>query len=100
MNKPQVLILDEPTAGLNPTARNEVRAVLGDLPAETITIFSTHLVDDVSQLSGHVIALNKGTVAFDGTWPELVTFTESNKTPHHSTDPLEAALYLLSSKAA
>ena len=72
LGAPPVLLLDEPTVGLDPGQRNAFRSVLGELrsPAMTI-ILSTHLTDDVSDLCDHVLVLDKGVILFSGTPAQL-----------------------------
>jgi len=60
IHAPPVLILDEPTAGLDPLQTENIRDLLKDLPADTSVILATHLLDDVQQLCDRVILLDAG----------------------------------------
>jgi ABC-2 type transport system ATP-binding protein len=60
LNDPQLLIVDEPTAGLDPEERVRFRNLLSDLSGERIVILSTHIVSDVEATSTHMALLNKG----------------------------------------
>jgi len=60
LNDPQLLIVDEPTAGLDPEERVRFRNVLADLSAERIVILSTHIVSDVEATATSIAIINKG----------------------------------------
>jgi len=62
LNDPEILILDEPTAGLDPNERMNLKNLLADLAENKIIIFATHIVSDVEDLAEWVIILNMGTV--------------------------------------
>ncbi len=62
---PDVLILDEPTVGLDPVQRVELRALIGSGLART-TILSTHMIDDVIHLNPRIVALAGGHIVYDG----------------------------------
>lgn len=70
---PDVLILDEPTAGLDPRGRREILALIGDLHrSKGITIILvSHSMDDVADHAGRIIVINKGKKAFDGAPKEV-----------------------------
>lgn len=67
----EVLLLDEPTAGLDPTQRGRVRRIISDLGDTTSVIVSTHQTDDISQTYDSVIVLDEGEVRFHGDVREL-----------------------------
>ena len=62
IHNPDVLILDEPTAGLDPKQINETRDLIKDLAGEHTIILSTHILPEVEQTCEHVIIINKGHV--------------------------------------
>ncbi len=69
---PELLILDEPTAGMDPAAKRETRALLADLRASGRTItLTTHDVADVAQLADRVLILHNGRIVADGSPTEL-----------------------------
>ncbi|HET9908586.1 MAG TPA: ABC transporter ATP-binding protein [Anaerolineales bacterium] len=60
LNDPQLLIVDEPTVGLDPEERVRFRNLLSDLSGERIVILSTHIVSDVEATATHIVLLNNG----------------------------------------
>src|SRR3989338_853397 len=62
VNDPEVLILDEPTVGLDPKQIKEIRKLIKDLAGRHTVILSTHILPEVSILCGRVIIINKGKV--------------------------------------
>ena len=60
LNDPQLLIVDEPTVGLDPEERVRFRNLLSDLSGERIVILSTHIVSDVDATATHIALVNKG----------------------------------------
>jgi ABC-2 type transport system ATP-binding protein len=71
VNEPELLLLDEPTAGLDPEQRVSFRALLRDLGERATVIVSTHLVEDVGAACTRVALMNQGTILFYGTPAEL-----------------------------
>jgi len=71
INDPRVLLLDEPTAGLDPDQRLDFRALLRTLAADTCVLVSTHLVEDVAAACSDVILLDEGRLVFSGTPADL-----------------------------
>ena len=71
VNEPELLLLDEPTAGLDPEQRVAFRALLRDLGERATVIVSTHLVEDVGAACTRVALMNQGKIIFYGTPAEL-----------------------------
>ena len=66
LTNPKLLIVDEPTAGLDPTERNRFHNLLSQLAENTIVILSTHIVDDVKELCTNMAIINQGKVLLQG----------------------------------
>ncbi len=64
---PQLVIVDEPTAGLDPGERNRFYNILSEIGENTIVILSTHIVQDVRELCPNMAVMNKGKVLYCGT---------------------------------
>jgi ABC-type multidrug transport system ATPase subunit len=71
VNEPDLLLLDEPTAGLDPEQRVAFRALLRDLGQRATVVVSTHLVEDVGAACSEVALMDQGKIVFHGTPGEL-----------------------------
>lgn len=71
IHDPKVLILDEPTDGLDPNQKHQVRELIRNLSADKIVIVSTHILEEVSAVCTRAMILAEGKVVFDGTPKEL-----------------------------
>jgi ABC-2 type transport system ATP-binding protein len=67
LGSPRLLIVDEPTAGLDPGERNRFYNLLAEIGEQTIVILSTHIVQDVKELCTNMAIINRGEVLFAGT---------------------------------
>ena len=65
MHQPRVIILDEPTAGLDPNQIREIRALLRELGEDHCVLLSTHILAEVQAICGRVLLLHQGTVVLD-----------------------------------
>lgn len=72
LNNPEILILDEPTAGLDPKERVRFRNLLSDYAGDKIVILSTHIVSDIEAIADEVLLMKKGKFVLQGTVPELI----------------------------
>jgi len=74
LNEPKLVILDEPSLGLDPIGMVEVRDMIKELSSEGITIFlSSHLLHEVEQVCTHVTIINKGVAMVSGTIKQIAT---------------------------
>lgn len=71
MHEPDVLILDEPTAGLDPNQIREVRETIRRLGKKKTVLLSTHILQEVDAMADRVLLINDGRIVFDGTPGEL-----------------------------
>ncbi|MFA9413892.1 MULTISPECIES: ABC transporter ATP-binding protein [unclassified Streptococcus] len=72
LNDPKILILDEPTVGLDPKERVKFRNIISDLSAHKIIILSTHIVSDVEAIAKEIIILKNGQFLQQGSSQELL----------------------------
>lgn len=73
---PKLLIVDEPTAGLDPVERNRFHNLLSELSENTVVLLSTHIVADVKELCQHMAIINQGEVLLTGNPLELIAQIE------------------------
>jgi ABC-2 type transport system ATP-binding protein len=76
INFPELLILDEPAAGLDPEGREKVLKIMESLRAESTIFYSTHILDDVQRVSDRVAILNKGKLIAQAPIEELLAGSE------------------------
>ncbi|WP_418290852.1 ABC transporter ATP-binding protein [Massilicoli timonensis] len=74
LNEPAILILDEPTAALDPAERSIFRNLIGSISQNRITLLSTHIVSDVSYIADQILLLNCGALQYHG---NLVSFVKN-----------------------
>ncbi len=72
LHEPEVLIMDEPTAGLDPNQIGEVRETMRRLGEEKTILLSTHILQEVEAMASRVIVINDGSLVYDGSVDELV----------------------------
>jgi ABC-2 type transport system ATP-binding protein len=71
LHDPEVLILDEPTTGLDPNQIVEIRDLIRNLGKNKTVLFSTHILQEVDAICGRAIIINKGKIVADKTLTEL-----------------------------
>lgn len=76
LHDPQVLILDEPTTGLDPNQIVEIRQLIKSISTNKTVLFSTHIMQEVQALCDRAIVINKGSIVADATIKDLVAGTE------------------------
>ena len=72
LHDPKVIIVDEPTAGLDPEERVRIRNLLSDLAENKIVIISTHIVSDIESTCNRIAILDKGSLVYKGDIPSLI----------------------------
>jgi len=86
VNDPEILLLDEPTAGLDPAQRLRFRELLAEIGTDTCVVVSTHLVEDVAAACSDVVLLSQGKLVFQGTPEQLAAKGTSQ---HAGDSPIE-----------
>lgn len=72
LNNPKLLVLDEPTAGLDPKERVKFRNMISRLGKERIVILSTHIVSDVEYIADEILLMKEGSILHKGSLPEIL----------------------------
>lgn len=86
INTPKILLLDEPTTGLDPNARREMWNILGKLKKESQTsmILTTHYMEEAEELCDYIIIIDHGKVLLEGTLQDLLGGIPDKTEPHIS----------------
>jgi ABC-2 type transport system ATP-binding protein len=71
IHDPEVLVLDEPTDGLDPNQKHEMRALIRDMARTRAVLFSTHILEEVDEVCTRAIVIDRGRVVADGTPAQL-----------------------------
>lgn len=77
LNDPHLIVLDEPSVGLDPKERVKFRNLIADLGKESIVLFSTHIVTDIEQIADYLLVLQGGKLIYDGPWDKTRTDLEA-----------------------
>jgi ABC-2 type transport system ATP-binding protein len=72
LHDPPVLIMDEPTDGLDPNQKHHVRELITDMAADKAIIISTHILEEVEAVCSRAVVINKGVIVADGTAEDLL----------------------------
>jgi len=103
LHDPRVLILDEPTDGLDPNQKHHVRELIRNLAEDKIVIVSTHILEEVSAVCSRAMILARGRIVFDGTPRELAAKSDYHnavtiRLSRHDKDVVDALRALPSAK--
>lgn len=72
LNNPKILILDEPTAGLDPSERIRFRNLISELAEDRIVLLSTHIVSDIEYIANDILLMKDGQITVSGTSEEII----------------------------
>jgi len=79
LHDPEVLIMDEPTDGLDPNQKHEVRMLINEMARHKAIIISTHILEEVDAICTRAIIIASGELLFDGTPEELLAKSDSGR---------------------
>ena len=77
LSNPDILLLDEPTDGLDPNQKNHMRKLISKMGKEKTIIISTHLLDEAETICNRIVLINKGKIMADGTCSDILKQTKT-----------------------
>lgn len=77
LSNPPILLLDEPTDGLDPNQKEHIRKLIKKLGKDKTILISTHLLDDVEEMCNRILVMNKGKIIADGSKQEIIKKAET-----------------------
>jgi ABC-2 type transport system ATP-binding protein len=86
LHDPEVLIMDEPTDGLDPNQKHQVRELIAEMAREKAIVVSTHILEEVEAVCTRAVVINKGRIVADGTAEELM-----RRVPYHGAVSIRVA---------
>lgn len=72
LNDPKIMVLDEPTAGLDPQERSRFRNLIADISRDKIIILSTHIISDIESVAKETIMIKNGALLMQGTHEDIL----------------------------
>ena len=72
IHDPLILLLDEPTDGLDPNQKNQVRKIIKDMSSTKVILITTHILDEIEELCEHVIIISNGSIVADNKLSSLI----------------------------
>jgi len=102
LNKPKILLLDEPTTGLDPNARREIWSILFHLKeqSQTSLILTTHYMEEAEQLCDYIIIIDKGEILKEGTLKQLLDEDHGEKTIEFTLEEAHQPVDILQTNSA
>ncbi len=102
LNSPKILLLDEPTTGLDPNARREIWSILLKLKqqSETSLILTTHYMEEAEQLCNHIIIIDQGEILKEGTLEQLLDESQDKKIVEFTLEESQFSADLLMTPSA
>jgi ABC-2 type transport system ATP-binding protein len=79
IHDPPVLVLDEPTDGLDPNQKHEMRRLIKDMGKDKAIIISTHILEEVDAVCSRVVIIDRGKMVYDGGVPDLLSRDDTSK---------------------
>ena len=86
LHDPQVLIMDEPTDGLDPNQKHQVRKLIAEMAEDKAIIVSTHILEEVEAVCSRAVIINRGRIVADGTAEDLM-----RRLPYHNAIAMRVA---------
>jgi ABC-2 type transport system ATP-binding protein len=86
LHEPEVLIMDEPTDGLDPNQKHQVRELIAEMARDTAIVVSTHILEEVEAVCTRAVVINKGRIVADGTAEDLMRMV-----PYHGAVTIRVA---------
>ena len=76
IGNPDILLLDEPTDGLDPNQKDHMRSLIKEMGKDKTIVISTHLLEEAETIANRIVLVNNGAVVIDGTIKEILSKTK------------------------